>query len=412
MNTLAQFCSNPSCPVHGHVGQGNIVIHSRQEERYRCKACGVTFSETKGTVFYRLNTDHDHVSYMISLMKHGCPPQAIVATYHHDERTVYDWCDRGGGHCQQVHETFIEQKKVNLQHIQADELCIRTAKLRKDEVQDQEQTVQKGDELVQSQGGDLSVAVQEVAEINQFQEVEPSASAESPVDGVNHMWMAMAMDVVTRLWLGGVVGAHRDGKMILSLAQQVRACAKNWNFLLCVDGLSSYVSAFMSVFSWFVFTGLPGRPKRETVPGLMIAQVIKGYSKGRVKEVIRRIVRGSAEAVALVLKMTGCAKINTSFIERLNATFRGRFAALVRRGRAIAHTESQVLERGMYLAGCTYNFCYFHDSLRVEAPIGGPRKWVERTPAMAAGWTDHRWTMKELLSYKVLSKPKTKIVHG
>ena len=110
MNTLAQFCSNPSCPVHGHVGQGNIVIHSRQEERYRCKACGVTFSETKGTVFYRLNTDHDHVSYMISLMKHGCPPQAIVATYHHDERTVYDWCDRGGGHCQQVHETFIEQK--------------------------------------------------------------------------------------------------------------------------------------------------------------------------------------------------------------------------------------------------------------------------------------------------------------
>ena len=226
------------------------------------------------------------------------------------------------------------------------------------------------------------------------------------------MWMAMAMDVATRLWLGGVVCTHRDGNMILSLALKVRACAKNWNFLLCVDGLSSYVSVFMFVFSWFVFTGLPGRPKRETVPGLMIAQVIKEYSKGRVVEVVRRIVRGSVEAVALVLKQTGCAMINTSFIERLNATFRGRLAALVRKGRAIAHTESPLLEQGMYLVGCTYNFCCFHDSLRVVAPAGGPRKWVEKTPAMAAGLTDHRWTMKELLSYKVFPKPKTKIVHG
>ena len=66
----------------------------------------------------------------------------------------------------------------------------------------------------------------------------------------------------------------------------------------------------------------------------------------------------------------------------------------------------------MYLVGCTYNFCYFHDSLRVAKPVGAPRKWVERTPAMAAGLTDHRWTMKELLSYKVLAKPKTKIVNG
>ncbi len=45
------------------------------------KKCGGTFSETKGTAFYRLQTDHDQVSNMISLMKHGCPPQAIVATY-------------------------------------------------------------------------------------------------------------------------------------------------------------------------------------------------------------------------------------------------------------------------------------------------------------------------------------------
>ena len=140
----------------------------------------------------------------------------------------------------------------------------------------------------------------------------------------------MAMDVDTRLWLGGVVDASRNKDLILSLAKKVQVCAKSWNFLLCVDGLSSYISAFMAVFSMLIYTGRPGRPKRETSSGLMIAQVIKTYSKGRVAKVIQRIVRGSAEAIGSVLRETGSSKINTSYIERLNATFRGRLATLVK----------------------------------------------------------------------------------
>jgi hypothetical protein len=52
----------------------------------------------------------------------------------------------------------------------------------------------------------------------------------------------------------------------------------------------------------------------------------------------------------------------------------------------------------IYLVGCAYNFCWEHDSLRVAAEPGGRLKWKDRTPAMAAGLTDHRWTMQELLS--------------
>ena len=55
----------------------------------------------------------------------------------------------------------------------------------------------------------------------------------------------------------------------------------------------------------------------------------------------------------------------------------------------------------MYLVGCAYNLCWSHDSLRLVAPAGGATKWIERTPAMAAGLTDHRWTMAELLRYQV-----------
>jgi hypothetical protein len=53
----------------------------------------------------------------------------------------------------------------------------------------------------------------------------------------------------------------------------------------------------------------------------------------------------------------------------------------------------------MWLVGGAYNFCWAHDSLRLAAPPAAARKWLERTPAMAAGLTDHRWTLRELLHY-------------
>jgi hypothetical protein len=96
--------------------------------------------------------------------------------------------------------------------------------------------------------------------------------------------------------------------------------------------------------------------------------------------------------------------INTAYIERLNAIFRASLVPLVRRGRAIAHTETLVTV-GMWLVGCAYNFCWLHESLRVAAPAGAPWKWQERTPAMAAGLTNHRWTMLELFRYQVPLSP-------
>src|SRR5919197_982869 len=109
-------------------------------------------------------------------------------------------------------------------------------------------------------------------------------------------------------------------------------------------------------------------------------------------------------AMALVLKATGGTVINTAYIERLNAPFRSALAPLVRRGRALAHTETR-LTAGMYLVGCAYNLCWTHDSLRLAAPENAPRKWQERTPAMTAGLTDHRWTLRELLLLKVPLPP-------
>ena len=175
--------------------------------------------------------------------------------------------------------------------------------------------------------------------------------------------------------------------------------------LVCVDGLASYVSAFVRVFRHPVRTGRPGRPRLEEESGLLIGQVVKHRSRRSVVGVTRRVVRGTAGAIAAVLPATGTGTmINTAYIERLNATFRAASTPLTRRGRAIARTET-TLEAGMFLVGCAYNFCWEHESLRQAAAEGAGRKWQERTPAMAAGLTDHRWTMRELLSYQVPLSP-------
>jgi hypothetical protein len=97
--------------------------------------------------------------------------------------------------------------------------------------------------------------------------------------------------------------------------------------------------------------------------GWLLGQVVKRYVRRRVVRVERRVVRGTKKAIAAVLAATHTGTgINTAYVERLNATFRASLAPLIRRGRAIAHTET-VLIAGMWLVGCAYKFCWLHDSV-------------------------------------------------
>jgi transposase-like protein len=349
MDPQTQFCHNPDCPARGQLGLGNIRVHSRKEQRYRCTTCDRTFAATRDTPFYRLKKPDDRVTLVITLLCHGCPVQAVVAAFELDERTIADWRDRAGRHAQQFHEHRVLQGQVESGHVQADELYVKAV--------------------------------------------------------VQRLWMAMAMAVPSRLWLGGVVSARRDLTLIMTVVGLVRRAARSLNFLVCVDGLASYVTAFTRVFRDPERTGKRGRPRLKAIPGLLLGQVIKHRSGRRLVSVTRRVVLGTAEAIAGVLSATGTGTgINTSYIERLNATFRAAMCPLVRRGRAIARGEG-VLTGWMYLVGCAYNFCWEHDSLRVAAPLGESVKWWGRTPAMAAGLTDHQWTMRELLGYAIPLSP-------
>jgi transposase-like protein len=341
----SQFCPNLACPARGQVGQGTITVHSWTERRYRCQACRRTFVATTGTPFYRLQTEAALVLVVLSLLSWGCPIQAVVHAFAVDERTVAAWLQRAGRHCRGVHAHLVQQGHVDLQHVQADELWVKLVGQR--------------------------------------------------------AWLALALAVPSHLWLGGVLTPQRDTALITALLQQVRACARSWAILVCVDGLAAYVTACLRLFRHPVYTGRRGRPRLVVAPGLLIGQVVKRYAQRHVVSVSQRVVRGTAQAISAVLAATGTGVgIHTSYIERLNATFRSHLVPLARRGRASAHTPA-TLEAGMWLVGCSYNWCWPHASLRQLAPIGSGRKWCERTPAMAAGLTDHPWTLRDLLHDRV-----------
>ena len=279
---------------------------------------------------------------VITLLAYGCPLQAIVQAYGLDERTVASWRDRAGRHCQKLHQALVEQASLDLVHVQADEIRVKGRRMT--------------------------------------------------------VWMGLAMMVSTRLWLAGVVSPTRDSRLADRLLAQVRRCAQALRSLLvCTDGWAAYPGSIRRAFREKVKRTVGrGRSALVVWPDLLIATVIKHTKHQRVVEITRRMTQGPIErAQELLTHSQGGTVLNTAFIERLNATFRERLATLTRRCRHAAQ-RLEALETGMYLIGCVYNWCVVHDELSSSKHFGTPT-----TPAMAAGLTARRWSLKEVLLFQV-----------
>lgn len=146
----------------------------------------------------------------------------------------------------------------------------------------------------------------------------------------------------------------------------------------------------------------PGRPRKQPRrvldPDLCYAQVDKHREGGRVVEVCRRIIFGST---AVITEILGGKQINTSYVERDNLTSRQSNGRLVRKTLSYSK-KNYYLQRHLDLEDAVFNFVRPHQALRMTLPRPIlARKWHQRTPAMAAGLTDHRWTLEELLSYRI-----------
>jgi IS1 family transposase len=217
------------------------------------------------------------------------------------------------------------------------------------------------------------------------------------------VWLSYAPEF--RLILATVVGP-RTSETALTLIQRTARIVLGVPAFFS-DGFSTYLQALIECYhtlKTFPRTGKPGRPKRpvkEPLPDLVYGQIVKKKRKGRVVEITSRILLGAERFATLGLT------ISTTLLERLNLTFRQALAPLVRKTLSFSKERTHLEQQTHFFHGF-YNFARPHMSLREQLTDTAPRfeqKWRPRTPAMAAGITDHVWTFKELLTAKFAHVP-------
>jgi hypothetical protein len=187
--------------------------------------------------------------------------------------------------------------------------------------------------------------------------------------------------------------------------------------LFLTDGFREYMTALLTHYGHWVqparrqAQGPAPKPRWMPLPHLLYAQVVKTVRRRRLVRVTHRVVFGTLEAVNAVLAPLGC-QINTAFVERLNLDLRQHVAAIGRRVTTLCKGEDS-LRQQLALYHVYHNFCLPHTSLRQPVPqpiptngMGSAQTWRPQTPAMAAGLTDHVWTLREVLLYRVPPRPQ------
>ena len=185
--------------------------------------------------------------------------------------------------------------------------------------------------------------------------------------------------------------------------------------LFTSDGLNLYFYAPLSSFGQWREVGHRGRKARrwQVAAGLIYGQVKKSYQRRKLVRVTHVMRLGTEAALKVALQGLGLSgRLNTAFIERVNLTVRHGVAALARRTWATAQQSPQLLAHLEWWRAY-YHFVRPHASLRVALvqprERGGKllaQRYRQRTPAMAAGRTNRRWTAREVLCYPLPPVPR------
>jgi hypothetical protein len=213
-------------------------------------------------------------------------------------------------------------------------------------------------------------------------------------------WDYVALDPEHRLVVSALVGKHSAGHADVLVEDFHRRTEGRLMNLMTSDENPAYAEAILQAYGEEYQprrTGKRGRrPARRKRPpkGLKYATVHKTREKNRVVKVEQRVIYGAVTAVlaALAASLVSAA-VNTVFVERHNGTDRNRNARKVRRTYCFSK-DWEVHEAVSYFTLYSYNFCWPVRTLRDGTRRKGYR---QRTPAMAAGLTDHIWTLKEWL---------------
>lgn len=228
-----------------------------------------------------------------------------------------------------------------------------------------------------------------------------SGSVEDLEREYGRSWIWTAIDASTRLlitfWVGGreLEDARR---MLKDLTDRLKGKP-----LFVSDELPHYGTVLGELFHEVISpasTGKPGRPRnpeRVIDEDLDYATVHKTRQNGHVVKVERKVVYGSEQHVLQRLEESPSQTVNTAYVERSNLDWRLWDAHLARKSPTFARSMRWLKAKFAICVAC-YNLIRPHETLS----RGKDRIFRPKTPAMAAGVTDHRWSFLELLAYPAL----------
>jgi IS1 family transposase len=358
MDDLAQFCcQNSRCPDFGRRDAGNLTATGRlgKAKQYRllyCRTCRDRFSERKGTPLYRAHLPEDKVTSILEHLNEGCGVRktARLVKVHRD--TVSRYSRATGEHSRAAHDELVAHSPET-RELQMDEKWSFVAKKEANCDEDDPQDRFRGD-----------------------------------------CWDHVAFDPEHRLVVS-VIPGERTSESVKELVADVKGRLDGRTpKLITTDEYVPYQGAILEAFGTEVIpprTGQPGRPRKpyKVAPaGLTYATVHKIRKKGRVVEVMRRVIFGTAATLEEALDNSSVSgTVNTAFVERHNGTDRNRNARKVRK--TYCFSKDWWVHRAVtYFTMYSYNFCWPVRTMKTGASEA-------RTPAMVAKLADHVWTLAE-----------------
>jgi IS1 family transposase len=222
-------------------------------------------------------------------------------------------------------------------------------------------------------------------------------------------WIWVAFDPLNKVIVSFVVGKRRQEEAN-RLLKTTRARSDGHIPLFISDDLNQYKIAILNAYGnkedvpQTVHRGRPKSPKLVPPKDLMYCRIIKQKKKGRVVRVDTEVVFGDEQRIKeQIANSPVSSHVNTAFVERNNLTMRERNRRLTRKTMGFSKEKIPLVE-SLNLYSAIYHFVKPNSSLKSELDIKEDnRRWLQKTPMMAAGITDHIWTEEELLTFKIFN---------
>jgi transposase-like protein len=113
------FCPNEACPDYGKLQDGQTQQNVKKSgkthkgiQRYQCKTCHITFTETSGTIFYRKRTPDHEILETLALLAEGSRISSVARVKGFKEDTILAWLREAAQHAEALEAVLLADFKV------------------------------------------------------------------------------------------------------------------------------------------------------------------------------------------------------------------------------------------------------------------------------------------------------------